>query len=189
MVRIDPAAYIFCALLLLTQPLNWLAAAVFAAAFHELCHILAIFLTGNRVERVRIGLGGAEIKTEFASARQELLCALAGPGGSLLMLLLCRNFPRLALCGAVQGCFNLLPIYPMDGGRVLACILEIYFPAQGERVRRWAELGACGLLLVLAVAGSLAFSLGILPVSLAVLLICRGFQRKIPCKQEKIRVQ
>ena len=185
MIRVDAFACFFCALLLLTLPAAWVFAAVFAAAFHELCHVLAILLTGNEVHAICIGMAGAEIRTEFQNRRQELLCALAGPVGSLMLVPLYHSFPRLALCGAVQGLFNLLPVYPMDGGRILACILEGWVPQHRERILRWTE----GAVLAAAIIVCIRFSLGVFPMIVSFLLICRPFLRKIPCKPGRIRVQ
>lgn len=114
----------FLALLLLTVPLGLLASAALAAGLHELCHVLAVRLLGGRVERFSLTLGGAVLDVSGLSRGREALAALAGPVGSLLLLLYLRRFPVLALCGFVQGCFNLLPVYPLDGGRILACALE-----------------------------------------------------------------
>lgn len=189
MIRTEPLTYIFAALLLLTLPLNWLAAALCAAFFHEFCHVLVLLLQGNPPGAVRIGPGGAEIEAAFESRRQELLCALAGPMGSLLLILLHRQFPRLALCGAVQGLFNLLPIYPLDGGRILSCILAIFLPGSEEKLLRQLQGIVCVLLAALAVAGSIVFSMGIWPLALSILLILKAFLRKIPCKRRQIRVQ
>ena len=120
-IYLDGSACILWALLLVTVPLPWLVSAWVAGFLHELCHLLALILTGAPVHSIRIGFRGAIIETGSLDSEKELLCAAAGPLCSLFLLLLIRHFPRLALCGAVQGIFNLLPVYPMDGGRIVRC--------------------------------------------------------------------
>lgn len=134
-VEAEPAVCILFALLLLVLPLRWLVAAVFAAAFHELCHILTVRLCGGRVFRIRIGLTGAAMETDSMSLSREMLCALAGPAGSFLLLLIGRWFPEAAVCGVVHGIYNMLPVYPLDGGRALRCFLKMTVPGKtGERL-------------------------------------------------------
>lgn len=123
-VRIKPGGYILLAFLILTVSVQWILAALFAACIHELCHVLMICLCGGLVSSITIGASGAKIHTSPLSLSQEFLCALAGPCGSLLLLFFLRWIPRVALCGLVQGMFNLLPVYPLDGGRVFRCVRQ-----------------------------------------------------------------
>ena len=136
---------VFLALLLLTVPVSLLAAAALAAVCHELCHVLAVILLGGRVERFSLTLGGAVLDISGLSCGREALASAAGPAGSLLLLLGLRRFPVLALCGLAQGCFNLLPVYPLDGGRLLARILECLGKQEKAAsvlsVTTWASLG------------------------------------------------
>lgn len=178
MLRVEGAVWVLGALLLLTVPLNWLLAAFAAAAFHETCHALAVKSVGGKVWGLRLNVGGAEMRTSPLSRREELLCALAGPVGSLSLLTLCRLFPRLALCGACQGIFNLLPLFPLDGGRALRCLS----PKWSDLVGRYAAL----FLLALAIFGAIFRKAGLLPVVLMGILVSKG---KNPCKSSRFGVQ
>lgn len=124
-IEVTPGFCILWALLLLTLPLRLLMAAAAAAVFHELCHVAAVRLLGGEILFLKIGAGGMVMDTTPFSAWQELVCALAGPGGSFLLTVLGAHFPYLALWGFFQGCFNLLPIFPLDGGRALRCVVVL----------------------------------------------------------------
>ncbi len=74
------------------------------------------------MDSICIGPLGAKIESYGLSGTGELLCILAGPVGSLMLLLVLRVLPTLGLFGLIQGFFNLLPVYPLDGGRAVVCI-------------------------------------------------------------------
>jgi len=120
----DPWALVFLALLLITLPLPWVAAAVAAAALHELCHLGAVRLLGGQTQGLLLGARGARMEAVLPNPRREILAILAGPAGSLSLMFLAGVFPRLALCGMVQGVFNLLPLPTLDGGRALRLMLR-----------------------------------------------------------------
>lgn len=117
-------ACILGALMLLVLPLRWMLAWAVAAALHELGHLVAVCLLGGRVLEIRAGARGMVMETVPMKPWQTILATAAGPGVSLSLVLLCRWMPRTALCGLAQGLYNLLPIYPLDGGRIVRCLFR-----------------------------------------------------------------
>lgn len=166
------------ALAVLVLPLQWFIAIVLAAAFHELCHYLAICFCGGQIVGISADMRGAKLEVVGLSNQQELFCALAGPAGGLLLLLLIRWIPRTAICGVFQSLFNLLPIYPLDGGRALKCGMELILPVeQAERVCLWIRRICLGLVIGLGLYGTVFLGLGLMPLLLGI-IICG----KITCK-------
>jgi Zn-dependent protease/CBS domain-containing protein len=117
------------------------AAIIFLSVlFHELCHSIVAKRMGILVPSIVLFLFGgvSQIAEEPREPRGELKMAAVGPLSSLLLagifaaarLLLSSG--KLAVSAVLQygfminlmlGLFNLLPAFPMDGGRVLRAIL------------------------------------------------------------------
>ena len=121
--------------LLLLGVLYWLDEGVdllpwglLACAVHELGHVAAALAHGGRVERLSLTAIGAELFFSYRTPLtygQDSLVALAGPAANLLLgglfFALDRQLPTVLSLGI--GAFNLLPILPLDGGRVLYGLL------------------------------------------------------------------
>lgn len=185
-VRIEGAACLLGAVFLFLIPLKWFLAAVLAGAFHELCHLFAIWATGGEVGSITIGTGGTVMETAPMSGGRESLCALAGPMGSFLLLGFLHSFPELALCGLVQGLFNLLPLYPLDGGRAVGCVLRLF---SLERAGKYLELATLLFLVLGGIFAGICLNLGMIPLVLVGIAGSRALLRKIPCKDGNLAVQ
>ncbi|HEX3551214.1 MAG TPA: M50 family metallopeptidase [Candidatus Elarobacter sp.] len=123
------------------------ALALFASVVaHEFAHALVARAFGVRTNAITLFLFGgiATLEEEPASPKADALVALAGPAMSALLALaalamlfvLDRAMPAggardaaslmgtyVVLANAVLAAFNVLPAYPMDGGRVLRALL------------------------------------------------------------------
>ena len=164
---------------LLVIPSRFLFAFMIAATVHEVFHIAAITLLKIPIRSVHIGMRGMIIETPSMYPKQELLCAAAGPLGGMLLLLFLREIPLIAMVGMIQSLYNLLPIYPTDGGRILRCITSMILSEKAadtliyiiEILTQSAILGCC-------IFASIWLHLGILPIAFGASILLRWLNRK-----------
>ncbi|MCL1888395.1 MAG: M50 family metallopeptidase [Kiritimatiellaeota bacterium] len=113
---------------------------LFSIVWHELAHSLAAMAFGGKVRQITLQLMGgcAAISEMPRRAWQEWLMAAAGPASSFLLAgiaVVAGRFahPRsmwavvlyaLMFMNVRLGFFNLLPAFPMDGGRILRATLQ-----------------------------------------------------------------
>ena len=170
---------ILLALAVLVLPLQWFCAMILAALFHELCHYGAVRCCGGQICGMSMELSGARLRVTGLTGGRELLCALAGPLGGFLLLIFIRWIPRTAICGVFQSLFNLLPVYPLDGGRALRCGMELILPLErAVQVCLWIRRICLVLILGLGIYGTVFRALGLMPLAL-----CGIICGKIACKQ------
>ena len=133
------------------SPTRWLlglaaALGLFAGVvLHELGHSLVARSFGYPIESITLWLFGGIARLEELPEdwKQELAIALAGPAVSVVLGLLVyvpfavlpagQNGLRfvlgyLAVLNVALAVFNLLPAFPMDGGRVLRAVLGRWWP-------------------------------------------------------------
>ncbi len=123
-------------------PIVWggiLAVGLFVAVLaHELCHSLIAIRYGARVRGILLMmLGGISFIEDDLPPRREAWMAFAGPLASFAIAVVCFALFRLlplpaeagaallafSMTNAVIGAFNLIPAFPLDGGRVLRGLL------------------------------------------------------------------
>lgn len=103
-----------------------------AMTVHELAHAAVLLLLGGRIESVRLSFAQVELRTGLLSDRTELWSTAAGPGINLLCGWLFRRWmPAFAAVSLLLALFNLLPVWPLDGGRLLRTLLRMHWGAAG----------------------------------------------------------
>jgi stage IV sporulation protein FB len=109
---------------------------------HELGHVFAALAVGWRVQSMELlPFGGVAKVDEWGTtkAKDEITVALAGPFINGVMILLGMLLYWLGVweeewtfffvkANAWIACFNLLPIWPLDGGKILQALLSKWLP-------------------------------------------------------------
>ena len=181
---------LFAALAILLLPLKWLLACCIAALFHELCHLLALKLLGGKWQHIAIFASGARIPISDIGRGRELICTLAGPLGGLLLSALYPVLPILAFCALVQSLYNLLPIYPLDGGRALRCAADMLLPPLYAQWLCESVAWCCiGAIAATAFYATVFAGWGVWPLAAVFILLAPRFTGKISCKLTALAVQ
>jgi Zn-dependent protease len=153
----------------------WVKAVVAAAMFfvsiilHELGHSLVARHHGIGIASITLFVFGgvSQMKEEPRQARQELQIAIVGPVVSLVLAVVFGILSRLAAAGGeptglavvltylalvnlLVAVFNMLPAFPLDGGRVLRAIL---WSRSGDLMRATTTAARVGRVLALGLIG------------------------------------
>lgn len=150
-VRIEPGFAAFVLFLYaLAGELVW--PLLLAAALHELAHLTLMWALGCRAQALTLRFADAKIDAASMSYPAEIICALAGPAANLLCCWLFRmRAPVFAAVSLLLGCYNLLPVQALDGGRALCAALSLAVSADtAQRVCTVVSVGACAALMLVA---------------------------------------
>jgi Zn-dependent protease/predicted transcriptional regulator len=151
---------------------------LFSIVFHELSHSLVARHFGLPMGGITLFIFGgvAEMKEEPVNPKVEFLMAVAGPLASLVLALFFWSFERLALgvgwptplvgvgsylayINLLLAVFNLLPAFPLDGGRMLRAALWFWRKDLLGATQTASQIGS-GFGLALMFLGVLAFIQG-----------------------------
>ena len=147
-LKIDLKIFIFFILFYLTKQIKLYATIMILCVIHELGHVLMGIVLGLKIEKIEIMPMGLSVsfklniedfnkKIQKGSILQlkKIAIAIAGPLTNLIMLLIVLNTninlkivsnEILAYANILIMLFNLLPIYPLDGGRIFKELIQIF---------------------------------------------------------------
>jgi Zn-dependent protease/predicted transcriptional regulator len=163
----------------------------FSIVFHEFSHSLVARHFGLRIRGITLFIFGgvAEMEREPSTPKSEFLMAIAGPLASFLLafifhqvhlLATANDWPvfiigvtyYLAYLNTILAIFNLVPAFPLDGGRMLRAVLWAWKKNLRSATRIASQIGsgfglammALGILWVLQdffIAGMWWFLIGV----------------------------
>lgn len=146
-IKIDLKVFIVVLIFLLTRQLEIYCVIMLFAILHELGHLVMGVILGfkpRKIEVLPVGVSACfymnlknyNKKIECANllALKKIIIAISGPITNFIIALLCGFFEIslfnistdfIVFSNLLIGFFNLIPIYPLDGGRIIKGILHI----------------------------------------------------------------
>ena len=144
--RIDLKIFLFLIVFYITKQIGIYAIMIGFAILHELGHLFMGLLLGLKPEKIDLIPMGLAVSfkvniSDFNKKKKrgnvevlkEILIAIAGPVVNLIIVILALTFIKdemlknlIVYANLLIFMFNLLPIYPLDGGRILNGVLHIF---------------------------------------------------------------
>ncbi len=154
--HVDPFGTILMPSLLL------LAGSPFIFGFAKPVPVAFHRLNKPKRDMIWVALAGPAINIVLAWIAALVLHVLAG-GDGLMSLWLWQNLENALLINVVLACFNMIPLPPLDGGRVLTGLLPTPLAIRFARIERYGLLILIGAIFLLPFAAS-QFGLGFNPL-------------------------
>lgn len=113
--------------------LKWYLSTLLIVCLHEICHLLMAYYFHFQIKKVEILPFGAYLTLDdfyYRSIIQEMCVVLAGPCSHIVIGLFIPLLTKgvyqeyLLMMNQFVFLFNILPIYPLDGGRFMSLLLQ-----------------------------------------------------------------
>ena len=189
MIYIHTNLLLWAALMILILPLDWTIAAISAALFHELCHILAVYCLNGKILKMNVQASGCILETTRMKEWKQFVSILAGPLGSVSLLMLYIIAPKVAICGLIHGIYNLIPTVPSDGGNLLRLTLNRICSEKTDYIMKYVAIVIWFGIIIYTIWYYLTEKQTGWPLVLTISLLIKSLPRKTPCKQPEIGVQ
>ena len=132
-IRIDLKIFIFLILFYFTNQLRIYLIVMFFCFMHEIAHMILGIIFKMKPNKLEINPFGFSISFNNESTKiKEVFVAFAGPVMSIVLAILCQHIKfryitseETVYSNILIFLFNMLPIYPLDGGRIIKVLLHI----------------------------------------------------------------
>lgn len=187
-IEVDVSFVVFLCVYYYCDPSGTFFPFLTAAALHEAGHLAVLRCLGVRIEALRLSAQGATMQTAPLSYRNELLAASGGPCVNFLLLLFfARRLPIFALVNLCLLVYNLLPVYPLDGGRILRALLSLLLPTVAAKIAEQVISGVVIFLLsASAVVLTCVYHVGLWPILALGLLLLRAAMTSWGAKSQRV---
>ena len=139
--------------------LDWFLSIFVAVLIHELAHTAVAKKLNHSVDHVYLDVfnGAAAIDTTYSPYNQTILIVAAGPLSNLVLWFI-GSYLGLDIFTQVNMflfIFNILPIYPMDGGRICKAICQwVTKPSIGRKINGYISIVFSILLFIFSIMAS-----------------------------------
>lgn len=135
-LKIGPSFFLLIAICLLTKNIGLLLNYFLALFLHEMAHLWVAAKRGYSLKQIKLDIFGLAVElNEKIDDKDQFAINIAGPVCNLIICVLCMAsywlFPisyfylnTFCFSSLVLAIFNLLPVYPLDGGKIFCGIIK-----------------------------------------------------------------
>ncbi|MCF0125793.1 MAG: site-2 protease family protein [Clostridia bacterium] len=142
-IKVDLKIFLFIILFYFTKQIEIYTIMLIFALIHEFGHLIMGILVGMKPKKIEIMPYGFSIRFKVEPSNynkrilngnilevKKILVAMAGPLTNLIIILISNYIHQekiIIYANTLIMLFNLMPIYPLDGGRIVKGIMYIIF--------------------------------------------------------------